>query len=236
MARVQAAGPTAKALWGSAAVRLPAQKLHKLRLAQMRAIGKLPRGVSVGLRLRAVQARGFLDPASRHHRDVILQWATSIWESYPPMPLLQDALDGAKARTHKSQSPWLLATGPAAAFLLTANRVGWQAQSARFLVTDSGQQIDLLHLAPKAVAALTERASERWSDRQALARAAAGEVGFEIFWTALQPLLSGKPPLSWSREHRQTLVHVLSGGEWPQARQHDREFVDSDRCQLCEAG
>ena len=188
----------------------------------MRGLGKLPRGCSVGLRLRAVQARDFMDPATRHHKDLVTQWAAAVWDGTPELAELQAALDGAKVRARRARVQWASVTGPSGAFLLTLQRLGWRPYSARSLLTDEGRAIDLFHMSPKAVGDVAARASERWSDRQALARADSQTAGYPIFWHALRPLLTGKKPLGWSQEHRNTLVHVISGGEWPQARQSAR--------------
>ena len=56
------AGPTAKALWGSAVSGLPDGRLHTLRLAALRAEGPLPKGASLGLRFKTYPRAGHRGP------------------------------------------------------------------------------------------------------------------------------------------------------------------------------
>eukprot|EP00959_Pyramimonas_sp_CCMP1952_P000597 11304-Pyramimonas_sp.AAC.1 len=52
---VHRAGPTAAMLWGRTVTGVPDKELHSWRLAAVRSAGKLPKGASLGLRLRVVE-------------------------------------------------------------------------------------------------------------------------------------------------------------------------------------
>ena len=84
-----------------------------------------------------------IDPAFRHHRLVILAWATGVWEGTPDLDTMQAALRGSLARLSHLKRPWCGATDAAATFVLTLLRLGWSAQSARHLTTHDGTKIDL---------------------------------------------------------------------------------------------
>ena len=94
------------------------------------------------------------DPAFRHHRQVVLAWATGVWEGTPDLDTMQAALGGFVARLSHLKRPWCGATDAAATFVLTLLRLGWSAQAARHLTTHDGTKIDLLAVGPKTVTAL----------------------------------------------------------------------------------
>ena len=148
---------------------------------------------------------------------------------------MQAALDGAVRRVQVAARPWAVATGPAAVFLLTMRRIGWRVESARCLVTDEGRRIDLTAMAPAAVARLAEEATRRWADCQAVSRARHSGGGYSVFWQAMDPLLqpAGKKAVGLDGMGRACLVNVLSGAEWPQARQFAEGRVDDATCLLC---
>ena len=51
-----------------------------------------------------------IDPAFLHHRQVILAWATGVWEGTPDLDTMQAALCGALARLSHLKRPWCGAT------------------------------------------------------------------------------------------------------------------------------
>ena len=68
---IHAAGVTSQALWGSTSVGFADRKLHALRVAAARALGKVHKGTSTIIRLTAKGATKSQDPARKHHADVI---------------------------------------------------------------------------------------------------------------------------------------------------------------------
>ena len=232
---VHAAGPLAQAMWNSSAVGYPEGKLRQLRVATARARGRFPPGTSVGLRLSAWRVPPSSEPAARHHKQVIRDWATAVWDNYPALEALQIALQGSKAKLNRSQRPWQSAAGPAAVYILVLERLGWQAPAARTVITHTGRELDLRRISPAALGTLAVEATQHWSDRQATAAISSPQQGFQIFWDALRPLLAGKLSTGWTSRHRRVLIFLLSGGEWPQARQHAHGRTQSPHCLVCQA-
>ena len=72
--------------------------------------------------------------------------------------------------------------------MLTLERLRWSATSARFLVTDFGTTVDLLALAPKAVANLAKAAAGQRSDNSALSQQGSEMTDHwaaPLFWEAM---------------------------------------------------
>ena len=125
-----------------------------------------------------------IDPAFRHHRLVILAWATGVWEGTPDLDTMQAALRGSLARLSRLKRPWFGATDAAATFVLTLLRLGWSAQSARHLTTHDG-----VAMVPKTVGIWVDQASLLWSGSSAHLNHSKGP----LFKGAIRPLLvSGK--------------------------------------------
>ena len=181
----------AQALWNAAAVGYPPAQLHRLRVGAARAHGHVPQSSSVPLRLAAWGISVLGDPACRHHREVVLAWATAVWTGSPPLDILQRALDSALNKLSVASRPWHLVNGPAAVYAMVLARLGWRAESARSVTVHTGVTLDLFSISPGAVSALANEATRRWSDVKATSSPAPGAPGFVIFWDALRPLLLG---------------------------------------------
>ena len=89
-------------------------------------------------------------------------WAQAVWNNWLPLDSLQLSLDVARTRTTGSTRPWSVANGPAAAFLLTLERVGWTVHDATNITTDAGREIELTIDPPVMVSRLMEAAVRRW--------------------------------------------------------------------------
>ena len=171
-------------------------------------------------------------PAFRHHRLVILAWATGVWEGTPDLDTMQAAPRGAVARLSHLKRPWCGATDAAATFVLTLLRLGWSARSARQLTTHDGTKIDLLAVAPKTVGIRVDEASLLWSDSSAYWNQSKGR----LFWEAIGPLLVSGKLEGWSLWHRNVLVKLVSRGIWTQERLARLTSEDDGCCQLCKDG
>jgi len=77
LCRVQRAGPTAVGLWASATMGLSDAQLHRLRVGSLQSVVRLPRGVSVSLKLSSFKVGRKAGPARFHHGQVLLQWAVA---------------------------------------------------------------------------------------------------------------------------------------------------------------
>ena len=155
-----------------------------------------------------------IDVAFRHHRKVVLAWATGVWDGVPDLDTMQAALRGSIARPSCLKRPWCGATEAAATFVLTLLRLGWSAQSARHLTTHDGTTIDRLAVAPKTVGFSVDQASLMWSDSSAHWDKSEGP----LFWGAVRPLLVSGWLEEWSLWHRNVVVKLVSCGIWTQDR------------------
>ena len=228
-------GSNAGVLWGSEVLGFTPTQLQSIRVDAAKATYRLSRGQNAATTMLAnAQAAGAknIDPAFRHHRLVILAWATGVWEGTPDLDTMQAALRGSLARLSHLKRPWCGATDAAATFVLTLLRLGWSAQSARHLTTHDGTKIDLLAVAPKTVGHWVDQASLLWSDSSAHWNHSKGP----LFWEAIRPLLVSGKLEGWSLWHRNVLVKLVSRGIWTQERLARLRGEGDGSCQLCNDG
>ena len=228
-------GSNAGVLWGSEVLGFTPTQLHAIRVDAAKATYRLNRGQNAATTMLAnAQSSGGknIDPAFRHHRLVILAWATGVWEGTPDLDTMQAALRGSLARLSRLKRPWCGATDAAATFVLTLLRLGWSAQSARHLTTHDGTKIDLLAVAPRTVGFWVDQASLRWSDSSAHWDQSKGP----LFWEAIRPLLGFGKLEGWSLWHRNVLVKLVSRGIWTQERLARLRGEVDGSCQLCNDG
>ena len=94
-------GSNAGVLWGSEVLGFTPTQLQSIRDDAAKATYRLSRGQNATTTMLAnAQAAGGknIDPAFRHHRLVILAWATGVWEGTPDLDTIQAALRGSLAR------------------------------------------------------------------------------------------------------------------------------------------
>ena len=117
-------------------------------------------------------------------------------------------------------------------------RIGWTPQSATLLTTHTGVKFNIKQIAPAAVARYAANATLHWSDIKAT-EGKLGDPGIVVFWEALQGLLKGPlskndaGTLAWTQSHRNALVYIMAGGEWPQYRQFLHGKSTTALCRLC---
>ena len=87
--------------------------------------------------------KGRADPAFEAHSGVIGHWAQAVWHTWLPINRLQAMIDDGFARTAAAQQPWRVVYGPAAALILTCERIGWKVLNATDIQTDLGRVIKL---------------------------------------------------------------------------------------------
>ena len=117
-------------------------------------------------------------------------------------------------------------------------KLRWTPHSAIQFTTHIGFKPNFKYIAPAAVARLAAKATLHLCDIKAT-QGKLGEPGIPVFWEALQPLFKG--PLhkcdagttSWTKTHRNALVFIIAGSEWPQHRQclHGKSTVSW--CRFC---
>ena len=150
--------------FGSSGV-APSVLLHQRRAVQSAAAPKSGLGgqeMEVALMVADGTKTGRADPAFPAHVDVAQHWAQAIWNKWLPVESLQTSLDYARQRTTESTRPWSVATGPAAALLLSLERVGWTVHDATNITTDRGREIELSTDPPIVVARLMVASVRRW--------------------------------------------------------------------------
>ena len=117
-------------------------------------------------------------------------------------------------------------------------RIGWTPHTAILFTTHTGLKLNLKYIAPAAVARYAANATLNWSDIKAT-EGKLGDPGIAVFWEALQGLLKGPlskndaGTLAWTQSHRNALVYIMAGGEWPQYRQFLHGKSTTALCRLC---
>ena len=122
-------------------------------LAQRRAVAaaSVPGGagdLNLTLILADGSMQGRADPAFAAHEDPIGCWSEAVWNSWLPRCALHTLADHAIQRLATACSPWASVAGSAAAFVASANRLGWVVEGALGMQTDRGVRLDLRHDSP----------------------------------------------------------------------------------------
>ena len=102
------------------------------------------------------------DPAFDAYFLPIGQWAQAIWHQWLPTSLLGLAIDQAKVKFAKARNTWNAVSGPAAALIVTASRLGCCVLNATEIMTDDGRLLQLHLDSPKAVLYETYVVVRRW--------------------------------------------------------------------------
>ncbi len=155
--------------------------------------------------------------------------------------MLQGSIAKAKLKTLAAARPWAVVTGPAAAVVTTAGRLGWRFVDATTIVTDEGATIDLDLDPPIVVKRQVVEAVRRWRSRRMLDAAGAtsnsvddGNAGF-----CMGPIRRLLEPTTtcagWSRAHQAALHSAAVNGQWPQVRLHKAKLADHPHCAVCAA-
>ena len=92
---------------------------------------------------------GTLDPAFDAHTLPIKQWAQAIWDNTYTQTELSQAIRLARLQINNAKgSPWNVVTGPAAAILLTMQRIGWTLLSPYTATDERGQRLHFPKIPP----------------------------------------------------------------------------------------
>ena len=233
--------------------------LHKVRVVALCAA--LPpgpaRNVDTGFAILDSSGRT-TDPAYAAHEAPVRSWCFALWQAWVPLPSMLALFSATLCRLQRLRagggSLWSAAAGPAAGFILTLQRLGWQCRTARLVVDDEGTEWDLLLLSPALVVGAVRRSVTRWRARRVAAGLPAlvsdlpdvplptgAEARMHLVTRPVGQLLGrGRPPRSvpqWTPACRSQLLSAATGGQWPQTRLAQlRCGVDTDdrNCQLCQ--
>ena len=221
-------------------------------------------GKSVDGALYALDADGgCTDPAFAAHLLPICSWALAVWQRWQPINLMTRSLQAAHAKVRAAKSQWAVVTGPSAALVVSAWRIGWTLIDATMLRDDRGHIFDCTLDPPAVIAAAVRRSVRRWR----IARLAAecpqllpstADVGTfpprqhtsgggspaplpvdvvdcsRALGRLLRRKGSSKQCGDWAPSYKPDLISAVSNGQWPQTRlAATRKFTEDQRCQLC---
>jgi hypothetical protein len=244
-------------LYGVDVCGLSDSMLLESRRAAVAALAPPNAGKNPDLALYALDAVGsHIDPAFDAHILPLKQWATAWWESWIDHAILFQAWEAAERRLHeRSSSVWRKVTGPVAATIATAQRLGWKLIDGRVFVDDAGQSFDCLLDSPAAITAAITRSVRRWQINRVARELPSGrplfcdlsspsaDDGATILLdtrVALSRVLKGTTAVrkvveEWQPTCAAHLISGVSGGQWTQARraQVPSFNVSDSRCQLC---
>eukprot|EP00959_Pyramimonas_sp_CCMP1952_P049830 1041458-Pyramimonas_sp.AAC.1 len=107
-------------------------------------------GAALGLRMRCAELRRRrdLDPAVLTAGHAVQMLASLLQPAELPHRMMARGLEAAAARHAAADTLWKHCASPIDAAVLTLARIGWHFKSERFLVTDLGDELDLLLLGP----------------------------------------------------------------------------------------
>ena len=165
-AKLMRTGGVAALTYGQGVVGVSPSTLRNQRRMVATATAPVAGGCGQQLDLALVMAdgssRGRADPAFAAHIDPIGQWALAIWEKWLPreslLKLAAEALDLAIRR----QRPWAHCTGPGAAFVLSAARLGWTVHDAFTVTMDDGKPLSFILDPPCVVKRFVADSVRRW--------------------------------------------------------------------------
>jgi hypothetical protein len=150
-----------------------------------------------------------------------------------PVESLQTSLDYARQRTTETTRPWSVATGPAAALLLSLERVGWTVHDATNITTDMGREIELSTDPPIVVARLMVESVRRWRwNNVAEAHPSLKGKGC-TFDPVLKLLNSKRADDGWNPMLRASLSSVVPNRQYPQERCYRANWVEHPKCIFC---
>ena len=241
--------------YGAEVMGVADSQLQNIRSAIARAAAPPTGGKNAGFIFHALEADGqTCDPAIVIHALAIGAWACAWWDNWIPQDALMHAYCAADTRIAATcKSPWQTVTGPVAAVILTARRIGWEFSSPRTLRDDVGRTWDLLRESPAAVKHAVAGSVRRWRFRRIVTQfpaaypldgtheeAATIVVDLSAALGSLFKACSHKRSEAidevpmWDAGCRPWLMSARTGGQWPQARRAAVKAWDADpRCQLC---
>ena len=140
-------------------------------------------------------------------------------------------------RLAKAKKQWGIAYGPAAAFVLSCWRLGWQVISAVVVITDEGRELNLVLDPPAVVLKQCGMAVQRWRWKRiekAYPHLAANGSGrgalMEPIWQLLKDRKGGS---EWNNHHKGALKSQMAGRQWTQTRVHKAGWSQHNKCIAC---
>ena len=174
--------------------------LEKLRKAIAVAASPPTKGKNYEMILYMLDADGStLDPAFGAHALPVGYYAQAWWDGWRSQDSLTKAFKDAERTLIKAKgSIWQVVTGPVAATIATVWRLGWTFKDPRIMITDRGEQLDVLLDSPAAFKKEIVCSVRRWK----LAKVLAAVPGLKPAFTTHQPPSpSVRPPRGYEVLH-----------------------------------
>ena len=180
--------------------------------------------------------RGRADPAFAAHEEPISMWAEAVWCQWLPRLALLKIAQLAVEKLAGAASPWGRVKGPAAAFVASAQRIGWTISSALEATTDKGVALDFTRDSPAYIQTEVRKSVWRWRWRRLEERIPSLRAGDGGWGAHIQPifrLLNMRPRDGWGPREQGALRSAVCNRQWPQSRLHQAGKVASPNCRLC---
>ena len=160
---VQATGASAM-LYGVDGIGVSDTMLQHARTAAARAAAPQAGGKNTDSVFHAIDgAAGTADPAFNAHVLPIKQWTQGIWDhTYTHEELTQATRFARPKVAHAKGSPWAVVTGPAAALIVTMERIDWKLLSPYCAIDHKGQRWHFGKGPPAAIAKPVQQSVRTW--------------------------------------------------------------------------
>ena len=216
-ARVFKAAGTAGLTYAADVTGVPAALLGSYRTTAARVVSSSGKGASKTITMDLSPVMDY-DPAYSSNVDPIARWARRAWAADAAMRsriqrvwmVGTSRLRAPLLRSDQS-ALWKAVGGPSTALIATLARLGWRMHSAYVWTTHLGRRLDLLTLAPKAVAELARSATHDWLYRLVATTQPALALlrgGADV--TATRKLTTGRTSRYWTFQHQRALVCAAS--------------------------
>jgi len=239
-AAVMRTGGTAALSFGQANTGVADTMLAKQRSAvAMSLVTAGSANVDLTLLVADGTASGKADPAFEAHSAPIGTWAEAVWSQWLPAAAFRSIVNTAINKLADRPSPWAVVSGPGAAMVASARRLGWLVKSATAVTNDLGQDIDFVLDSPAFVKDAVNQAVRRWRARrteEAMPFLRQGRGGFGLHIMPIYHLLNRKSSSSWTYKHKGALRSAFIGRQWPQVRLKQAGLAVCGACQLCSHG
>ena len=80
--------------------------------------------------------RHMVDPVFVAHSEVVVHWASAVWEGWIPIVAMHKAVAKARSELTRPKRHWAVVKGPAAALVATLAKIGWTITDAVTVCTD----------------------------------------------------------------------------------------------------